>query len=73
MGTPSHASLTAGAAPATSDPTTGEVRVPLDLWAVDIPLGTTALVLSRVEAERLHARITYLMDRPVETPQRGHA
>ncbi|MGW6142184.1 hypothetical protein [Streptomyces sp. NPDC055140] len=47
---PLHASIRRGEPP-TTDPVTGEVRIPLALYAVDIHQGDTELVLSRTEAQ----------------------
>lgn len=60
MAAPWHASPRPNAAPA-GDTNTGEIRVPLELWCVDRPQGPADLVLSRVEAERLHDHLTYLL------------
>ncbi|MFC5805570.1 hypothetical protein [Streptomyces formicae] len=60
MVTPSHASPRTGASP-TGDIDTGEVRVPLELFALDSSLGHVDLVLSRPETERLHAALSYQM------------
>ncbi|MFE0270797.1 hypothetical protein ACFWZY_01455 [Streptomyces sp. NPDC058992] len=62
MQTPSHASLCPGT-PVTCDRDTGEVRVPLQLFALDRPVGTIELVLPRLEAEQLHAGMTFQMAR----------
>ncbi|MCZ7461179.1 hypothetical protein [Streptomyces sp. WMMC940] len=66
MLTPSHASPRPGVAP-TGDPSTGEIRVPLELFALDHSVGTVDLVLSRVEAEHLHAALTRQMNRAERT------
>ncbi|MEW2083485.1 hypothetical protein [Streptomyces sp. NPDC005283] len=55
-----HASPRPNAAPS-GDTTTGEIRVPLELWSVDRSQGTADLVLSRVEAEHLYAHLSYLL------------
>ncbi|MFE6903764.1 hypothetical protein ACFVFJ_44265 [Streptomyces sp. NPDC057717] len=47
---PLHAS-TRRDEPPTCDPVTGEVRVPLALYAVDVHQGDIELVLSRAEAQ----------------------
>ncbi|MBB1252660.1 hypothetical protein [Streptomyces alkaliterrae] len=52
-------------ASATRDSETGEIRVPLALFHVDQPQGTVKLVLSRVQAEHLHATLSRMLtDRP---------
>ncbi|GAA2639757.1 hypothetical protein GCM10009863_66050 [Streptomyces axinellae] len=48
-------------AEATTDSVTGEIRVPLSLFKVDQRQGDAPLVLSRREAEALHARLGYLL------------
>lgn len=55
-----HASPRPNSAP-TGDTTTGEIRVPLELFSVDQPQGDVDLVLSRVEAEHLHGHLSYLL------------
>ncbi|MFD9225363.1 hypothetical protein ACFWDI_36385 [Streptomyces sp. NPDC060064] len=60
--TPWHASPRPNASPS-GDTTTGEIRVPLELWSVDRSQGNADLVLSRVEAEHLHAHLSYLLRR----------
>lgn len=47
--------------PATSDPLTGEIRIPLAIYHVDEHQSSVPLVLSRVEAELLHAALSRLM------------
>ncbi|MCH0539877.1 hypothetical protein I3F58_09935 [Streptomyces sp. MUM 203J] len=69
MATPSHASAATGA-PTRYDPDTGEVRVPIDLWKVDTLVGSTDLVLSRAEAERLHADLSRHLDSPLTVVER---
>lgn len=60
-----HASPRRGEPP-TSDPGTGEVRVPLALYQLDEHQADIPLVLSRGEAERLHTALTRLLaHRPV--------
>ncbi|TLQ46782.1 hypothetical protein [Streptomyces marianii] len=71
MLTPSHASPRLGAAP-TGDDSTGEIRVPLQLFALDRPVGAVDLVLSRVEAEHLHAALTRRMN-SADRGARGYA
>ena len=51
-----HASLRRGSQPA-CDARTGEVRVPLTLYALDEAQGYPDLVLSRSEAEALFAHL----------------
>lgn len=70
MATPSHASPAAGAA-TRHDPNTGEVRVPIDLWKVDTLVGATDLVLSRAEAERLHADLSRRLDHTLTVVEQG--
>lgn len=53
----SHASQQRTGLP-TTDPTTGEVRIPIDLFAVDELQTSVPLVLSRSEAEQLRDRLT---------------
>lgn len=60
MAAPRHASPRPNASP-TGDTTTGEIRVPLELFTVDQPQGDVDLVLSRVEAEHLYAHLSYLL------------
>jgi hypothetical protein len=60
MAVPSHASPHPDRPPV-GDATTGEVRIPLELWAVDRPEGAADLVLSRTEAEVLHAQLAALL------------
>jgi hypothetical protein len=62
LATPWHASTRPHTAP-TGDPTTGEIRVPLDLYCVDRPQGPADLVLSRTEAEHLYAALSYQLTR----------
>ncbi|MEY9944866.1 hypothetical protein [Kitasatospora sp. GAS1066B] len=45
------------------DPTSGETRIPLRLYAIDEPQGDTDLVLSRAETEQLHARLATFLTR----------
>lgn len=52
-----HASPRRGES-ATSDSDTGEIRVPLSLFHVDQHQGDVELVLSRTEAEELHAALS---------------
>lgn len=44
-----------------SDSTTGEVRVPIDLYCLDQPQGPVDLVLSAREAEELHGQLSKLV------------
>jgi hypothetical protein len=44
-----------------SDTTTGEVRVPIDLYSLDQPQGPVDLVLSAREAEELHGQLSMLL------------
>ena len=60
--TPWHASPRANAAP-TGDVDTGEIRVPLELFHVDSSQGDVDLVLSRGEAEDMHAHLSRLLTR----------
>lgn len=55
-----HASPRRGEPP-TSDPSTGEVRVPIALYELDEHQADVPLVLSRGEAERLHTALTLLL------------
>lgn len=55
-----HASPRPNAAP-TGDTDTGEIRVPLEIFSVDRSQGPVDLVLSRTEAEHLHAHLSYLL------------
>jgi hypothetical protein len=59
-----HASPRRGAQ-ASHDPTSGETRIPLRVYAIDVVLGDVELVLSRVEVEELHATLAdCLTNRP---------
>ncbi|WP_030991761.1 hypothetical protein [Streptomyces sp. NRRL S-1813] len=51
-----HASTRRGE-PTSSVSDTGEIRVPLALYMVDQPQGDVPLVLSRADAEELHATL----------------
>lgn len=62
MATPWHASPRPDAPP-TGDLDTGEIRIPLALFHVDKPQGDVDLVLSRAEAEQLHAKLSHLLNR----------
>ncbi|MGI3198457.1 hypothetical protein ACRJ4B_15870 [Streptomyces sp. GTA36] len=56
----------------TTDRTTGEVRVPLDLYAVDEPQGGVELVLSRADGQRLFTQLAEALGYVCEMPaQRG--
>lgn len=55
-----HASPRTTVQPSTDD-TTGEIRLPLSLYQVDEHQGDVPLVLSRVEAEQLHASLSCLL------------
>lgn len=67
-----HASLRRGYAPA-CDSTTGEVRVPLTLYALDVPEDFPDLVLSRAEATALFAHLRAALvpvpDHPTPRPE----
>ncbi|AWI28594.1 hypothetical protein DDW44_07190 [Streptomyces tirandamycinicus] len=63
---PSHASPRPGVAPS-GDPSTGEIRVPLQLFVLDHPVGVVDLVLSHVEAEHHHAALTWQLNRAERT------
>lgn len=67
-----HASLRQGSAPA-CDSNTGEVRVPLTLYALDVPQEYPELVLSRAEATGLFAQLRALLvpfpEHPVCRPE----
>jgi hypothetical protein len=65
----SHASPRSGTEP-TGDPTTGEIRVPLEVWRVDQPQGPLDLVLSSREAEQLYARLSWLLHQSSLSSQR---
>ncbi|MGW0774557.1 hypothetical protein ACWD01_13100 [Streptomyces sp. NPDC002835] len=41
---------------------TGEIRVPLEIFSLDRSQGDVDLVLSRLEAEHLHAHLSRLMN-----------
>lgn len=58
-----HASPQRAASPV-SDPSTGEVRVPVSLYAIDELQAEVPLVLSRAEAEALRAKLADLLARP---------
>ncbi|WP_165984213.1 hypothetical protein [Streptomyces sp. YIM 98790] len=58
-----HASPRRGGT-AAGDARTGEIRVPLSLYEFDRHRGDIELVLSRGEAETLHAALGGLLDRP---------
>lgn len=47
---------------ATGDSDTGEIRVPLSLFHVDQHQGNVELVLSRGQAEQLHAALSCMLD-----------
>jgi hypothetical protein len=55
-----HASLRPDSE-STGDSTTGEIRVPLEVWSVDQPQGSVDLVLSSREVEQLYARLSLLL------------
>lgn len=55
-----HASPQRAALPL-GDPITGEVRVPVALYDLDVLQAEVALVLSRTEAEALRDRLTELL------------
>jgi hypothetical protein len=55
-----HASLRRGF-PASRQPQTGEIRVPMALYALDERRGDIELVLSRIEAENLYAAMSALL------------
>ncbi|MFI2314073.1 hypothetical protein AMK17_25435 [Streptomyces sp. CB00072] len=55
-----HASPTRAALPI-GDPTTGEVRVPVALYDLDVLQAEVPLVLSRTEAEALRDRLDTLL------------
>lgn len=63
-----HASPRKGTEP-TGDASTGEIRVPLDIYSLDRPQGPVDLVLSSREAEQLYARLSYLLSRASLTAQ----
>ncbi|MFI5771810.1 hypothetical protein ACIA74_25365 [Streptomyces sp. NPDC051658] len=52
------------AAVSSSDPSTGEVRVPVALYDLDELQAEVPLVLSRAEAEALRAKLTDLLAFP---------
>lgn len=54
--------------PLTAVPVTGEVRVPLDLYAVDELRGTTDLVMARGEAQRLFTQLAEALGYVGEAP-----
>jgi hypothetical protein len=58
-----HASPCRGARPSSEDGT-GEIRIPLSLFHIDERQGDMPLVLSRAEAEHLHASLSRLLSRP---------
>lgn len=55
-----HASPTRDV-PASREPDTGEIRVPLSLFDLDEPQGDVQLVLSSLEAEQLYATLSRLL------------
>ncbi|MEU2674597.1 hypothetical protein ABZ622_38310 [Streptomyces sp. NPDC007164] len=60
-----HASPQRAASPS-SDPATGEVRVPVSLYNIDELQAEVPLVRSRVEAEALRSKLADLLARPAE-------
>ncbi|GAB2806967.1 hypothetical protein [Streptomyces daliensis] len=67
-----HASPQDGAV-ATTDSATGEIRIPLSLHKIDDHQGDAPLVLSRVEAELLHAALSRLLTPRTDLPHRRGA
>jgi hypothetical protein len=65
-----HASPRRGA-PASREPDTGELRVPLSLFELDAHQLDVELVLSRVEAEHLYATLSRLINDDQPSPSRG--
>jgi hypothetical protein len=65
-----HASPRSDSEP-TGDRTTGEIRVPLEVWSVDQPQGPVDLVLSSREAEQLYARLSFLLHQSSLSSQRS--
>ncbi|MGW7517501.1 hypothetical protein ACWGJ2_18120 [Streptomyces sp. NPDC054796] len=63
-----HASPQDGAV-ATTDTATGEIRIPLSLYKIDGHQGDAPLVLSRVEADLLHAALSRLLASRTDLPQ----
>lgn len=64
-----HASTRRGK-PLTTDAATGEVRVPIVLYALDDPCGDIDLVLSRAEGQRLFTQLAQALGlvHPVAAP-----
>ncbi|WP_432124080.1 hypothetical protein [Streptomyces sp. C10-9-1] len=58
-------------AEATADPSTGEVRIPIELWSLDRPQGPTSLVLSAREAAEMHERLGELLTARQQAPLAG--
>ncbi|MEU3256095.1 hypothetical protein [Streptomyces sp. NPDC006997] len=57
--------------PPTAVPATGEVRVPLALYAVDDLRGTADLVMSRAETRRLFTQLAEALGYVAQVPPRG--
>ncbi|MCH0561967.1 MULTISPECIES: hypothetical protein [unclassified Streptomyces] len=57
--------------PPSSDADTGEVRVPIALYALDEHRGDTDLVLSRADADRLLAELAQALGYGVTMPRRS--